>query len=71
MPVLGFIVDFIAPSARLVVEIDGGYHVERVQADAKRDAKLRRAGYRVLRLQAELVLRELPTALRNIKSALA
>jgi len=39
-----FIVDFLAPRARLVVEVDGGYHARRRGADARRDAKLRRLG---------------------------
>ena len=34
---LGFIVDFFCPKARLVVEVDGGYHARRVGADAKRE----------------------------------
>ena len=36
VPLLGFIADFYAPSARLVVEVDGGYHARRVTADARR-----------------------------------
>ena len=56
-PVLGFIVDFLAPSVRLIIEVDGGYHAQRVRADARRDEKLRRAGYRVLRIPAEAVMR--------------
>ena len=65
-----FIADFYAPSARLVVEVDGGYHTERRAADARRDQKLRRAGYQVLRLPAELVMRELPAALAAVAAAL-
>ena len=38
------IVDFLAPKARLVVEVDGGYHSQRRGADARRDAKLHRLG---------------------------
>lgn len=51
-----FIVDFYAPAARLVVEVDGGFHVTRRAADARRDCVLVRAGVRVLRLRAEQVL---------------
>ena len=40
-----YIVDLVAPSARLVVEVDGGYHSERVAADARRDRVLQRLGY--------------------------
>jgi very-short-patch-repair endonuclease len=45
-----YIVDFYAPSLRLVVEVDGGYHRLRKSADARRDRELRRAGYTVVRL---------------------
>ncbi|MEI9937508.1 MAG: endonuclease domain-containing protein [Pseudomonadota bacterium] len=70
VPLLGFIADFYAPTARLIVEVDGGYHVRRVTADARRNRKLERAGYRVLRLQAELVMRDLPAALLAVRRAL-
>jgi very-short-patch-repair endonuclease len=66
-----FIVDLVAPSAKLIVEVDGGYHSRRVGPDARRDAKLARAGYRVLHIPAELVLRELPRVLGIIRTALA
>jgi len=45
VPLLGFIADFYAPSARLIVEVDAGYHERRVSADERRDRKLARAGY--------------------------
>ena len=52
--VLGsYIVDFAAPRARLVVEVDGGYHAERAGADAKRDARLERAGWRIVRVASD------------------
>ena len=70
VPLLGFIADFYAPSARLIVEVDGGYHARRVTADARRDRKLARAGHRVIRLQAELVMRDLPAAVRAVRGAL-
>ena len=70
VPLLGFIADFYAPSARLIVEVDGGYHARRVTADARRDRKLARAGYRVVRLQAELLTRDLPAAVRAVRGAL-
>jgi very-short-patch-repair endonuclease len=71
VPLLGFIADFYAPSVRLIVELDGGYHARRVSADARRARKLARAGYRVLRLQAAVVLRDLPAAVRAVRCALA
>jgi very-short-patch-repair endonuclease len=53
VPLLGFcVVDFFAPAARLVVEVDGPYHVvpARRRADARRDRRLGKAGLQVLRL---------------------
>jgi very-short-patch-repair endonuclease len=58
---------FYAPSVRLIVEVDGGYHARRVTADARRDRKLERAGYRVVRVRAELVMRDLPAAVLAVR----
>jgi very-short-patch-repair endonuclease len=52
------------------VEVDGPHHALRARADAHRDAVLARLGYRVLRLEAALVVRELPVALERIRAAL-
>lgn len=71
VPLLGFIADFYAPSIRLIVEVDGGYHARRGSADSRRDRKLARAGYRVVRLQAELVMRDLQAAVVAVRRALS
>ncbi|HYP97388.1 MAG TPA: DUF559 domain-containing protein [Polyangiaceae bacterium] len=71
VPLLGFIADFYAPSLRLIVEVDGGYHARRASADARRDRKLARAGYRVLRIEAAQVMQELPEAIAKIAAACA
>jgi very-short-patch-repair endonuclease len=65
-----YIADFVAPRERLVIEVDGGYHVERANADARRDRKLTRLGYRVLRLDAELIRRDVHAAVAQIRAAL-
>jgi very-short-patch-repair endonuclease len=49
-----------------LVEVDGGYHARRGGADARR--ALVRAGYRVLRLEAELVMSDLPAAVARIRA---
>ena len=51
------IADFFAPAVGLVVEVDGALHRIRRTADRRRDEKLRRLGYRVVRVDAALVLR--------------
>ena len=65
------IADFFAPSLRLVVEVDGAHHRLRLTADARRDRDLHRLGCEVLRLDAQLVLRELPRAVALIRAAVA
>lgn len=65
-----FIVDLCAPQARLVVEIDGGYHARIAGKDARRDRALRRAGWRVLRLPAELVMAAPERAAEIVREAL-
>ena len=65
-----FIADFCAPSIKLIVEVDGGYHSRRRAADASRDRKLARLGYRVVRVEAELVLRDLSAAVALVRAAL-
>ena len=70
VPVGRYIADFLAPAAMLVVEVDGGYHSQRVVADARRSRVLERLGYRVLRLDAELVAHQLALAVEAIRGAL-
>lgn len=47
------IVDFLAPSIKLIVEVDGGYHAQVRRADARREGELERLGYRVIRFTNE------------------
>jgi very-short-patch-repair endonuclease len=71
VPLAGrYIVDFCAPTVRLVVEVDGGYHELRRRADARRDAWLGELGYRVVRVDAELVMRDLTAAVALVRGAL-
>ena len=66
------IVDFLAPARKLVVEVDGAYHgyARRRRSDVRSNRRLERAGYRVLRVSAELVVNNMGQALRLIQSAL-
>ena len=67
----GYIVDFFAPSARLVVEVDGAHHTRQRGADKRRDRALAAAGVTVLRLPACVVVSSLPAAVQIIAGALA
>jgi very-short-patch-repair endonuclease len=65
-----FIADFLAPSLRLIVEVDGAYHARRLRSDERREQKLRRLGYRVVRVNAALVLTDLAAAVALVRAAL-
>ncbi len=65
-----YIVDFCARSVRLVVEVDGGSHGRRCNSDARRDAALSALGYRVLRVDAASIMRDLGAALALVHASL-
>jgi very-short-patch-repair endonuclease len=48
-PIGRYVVDFVCFARKLVVELDGSQHAERVAYDQARDAWLRSQGFRVLR----------------------
>jgi very-short-patch-repair endonuclease len=66
-----YIVDFLAPQLKLIVEVDGGYHAARVGADGRRQRWLERRGYRVVRVSAAMVLHDVDAAVAVIVAALA
>jgi very-short-patch-repair endonuclease len=67
-PIGNYIVDFYAPSARLVVEVDGAQHFDRPRAeyDERRTAYLKRLGLRVLRYTDREVLLQLDSVAEEI-----
>jgi very-short-patch-repair endonuclease/predicted transcriptional regulator of viral defense system len=73
-PLLGYVVDFLWPTERLVVEVDGfGAHGRRqsFESDRRRDQQLVAAGYRVVRV-TWIQLRDEPIAvITSIAQALA
>jgi len=72
VPIAGMCIgDFVASEVKLVVEVDGSAHARRGIADSRRDTKLRRFGFTVLRLPVKLVERQLPVALQRIRDAVA
>ena len=55
-PVEPFIADFACVEARLIVEIDGGYHDYTYADDRSRQRRLEQSGWKVLRFSNEDVL---------------
>ena len=67
-PLGDYIVDFYAPAAGLVVEVDGSQHLEdaAILADAQRTAVLRNMGLHVLRFDNRQVLLETDAVIERI-----
>lgn len=63
-----YIPDFICLSHQLVIEIDGGYHLEGEQPerDAERTEELNKLGFKVLRFSNEEVLSDIDNVLERI-----
>ncbi|WP_080921495.1 endonuclease domain-containing protein [Manganibacter manganicus] len=65
VPIGNYIADFACLNSRLIVEIDGSQHADS-QGDQKRDAELKRRGFRVLRFWNDDVLRDLDSVCDTI-----
>ena len=67
-PIGPYIVDFYAPKAKLIIEIDGSQHFEEPQAekDLERDAYLGRLGLMVLRINSRQALKEIEAVVEFI-----
>jgi cyclase len=68
-PVLYFIADFYCHKAKLIIEVDGGYHSipEQYQYDKNRDLELEDLGLKVIRFTNEKVLFDIENTLRIIE----
>ena len=67
-PVFGYIPDFVCIGQKLIIEIDGGYHLagEQQGLDAERTRWLNKAGFHVLRFTNEEVLSDIDSVLEEI-----
>ncbi len=69
-PVAGYYADFCCVECQLIVELDGGRHVERQAYDEQRTADLQAAGFRVLRFWNDDALLRTDDVLEAIVRAL-
>ncbi|HEX6073628.1 MAG TPA: endonuclease domain-containing protein [Sphingomicrobium sp.] len=65
----GYIVDFLCPERRLIIEVDGGQHTP--EGDACRTAYLENQGFCVIRFWNNDVLQNLDGVWTRIEEALA
>ena len=69
VPLAGrYIADFYASEVKLIIEVDGGYHGEREDADARRDRALTKRGLHVLHLSSAEVVADLPAAVARVRA---
>jgi very-short-patch-repair endonuclease len=65
-----YIVDFACLEKKLIVEVDGGQHTEKVDYETERIAWLESQGFRVLRFWNNEVLKEIEVVKEVIAEAL-
>ena len=69
-PIDRFVVDFFCVDAHLIIELDGGQHALRVDADANRTRILEAMGYLVLRFWNNDVMQNIDGVVEEIVAAL-
>ncbi|PZF73448.1 leucine--tRNA ligase [Taibaiella soli] len=65
-----FIADFVSITHKLIIEVDGGIHLQQIEADKDRTTYLNEKGYTVIRFTNEEVIGNLAGVLNKIKSLL-
>jgi len=69
-PIGPYIVDFICLRARLILELDGGQHLEQTAYDRTRDQWLQSQGFRVMRFWTDAVFKQPEAVLERIAAVL-
>ena len=65
-PIGPYVADFYCHSAKLVVEVDGMSHDDKIRQDAARTAHIESEGLRILRVTNEDVMHDLDAVTRKI-----
>ena len=68
-PIGHYIVDFICLESNLIIELDGGQHMDNADYDQRRDAWLQEQGYTVLRFWKHDVMQQTEVVLEAIRLA--
>jgi very-short-patch-repair endonuclease len=69
-PLGRFFADFCCLEQRLIVEVDGTHHREQATADEERTLFLAEAGFRVIRVENDEVIRSMESVCRKILKAI-
>ena len=62
-----FVIDFLCPSKKVILEIDGKIHLKTRFRDQERDEYFMEKGYKVLRIKNEEVFHNLDDVMQRIK----
>ena len=62
-PIGQYYVDFFCPELKLILEVDGANHDFKLEYDNRRISYLNEKGYKVVRLEAKSILKDLSTVL--------
>jgi very-short-patch-repair endonuclease len=65
-----YIADFVCSEKKLIIEVDGGQHMDAIEYDQKRTAHLIKLGYNVLRVWNNEVFNNIEGVLATILSSL-
>ena len=65
-PIGPYIADFACPEAHLIVELDGGQHLERTNYDQSRSRYFEKRGWRILRFWDDEALKQTNVVLERI-----
>ncbi len=66
MPIAEYIADFLCVELKLIIELDGGQHVDQMKRDLVRTQKLEALGYRVVRYWNDEVLLRISGVLEDL-----
>ena len=69
-PIGNFIADFACPRSRLVVELDGGQHLDKASRDEWRTRLIEQRGFKVIRFWDSEVLMDIEDVMERIAKSL-
>ena len=68
-PIGHYIVDFICIEYQLIIEVDGGQHINQMEYDSERTGWLKSEGFTILRFWNHEVLQAMDSVLERIQQA--
>ena len=64
-----FVLDFLCPRKKVIIEIDGKIHLKTKFRDQERDEYFMEKGYKILRIKNEEVFNNVDSVLKRIRKA--